>query len=218
MNKKTTSAIIYEYIVNNYDKRTPIFVKDIYCYFININRNTIRAIFRRLTAKELIVRITDGIYALPSKDSLFGKPIVYMEDVIRNKYIGVGNNIFGYISGINFANQLGLTTQTASVETIISNKVAKKRRLIKLRNIRLIINATRIEVNSTNYKLLQVLDLLVDFQTYSEVNLKKAKTVILGYLSKLKLDEVGIEKIVSTYPRAAQIKFYKMGGQYVVQQ
>lgn len=216
MKKKSTSSEIYDYILNNYSLDEPILIKEVSEIFPTINTNTIRSIFSRLKDNGLVVMIDSGIYALLNNNSVLSKPKVYTSDIIKKKYIGDDMNTIGYRTGINFANQLGLTTQTASVDFIVSNAVSKKRREIKIKNNRLIVDAPRVEVNSDNFKLLQILDLLNEFSSLSEVDLKTAKTRILEYLSKIELDESELEKIVSSYPLRAQVNFYKIGGQNAI--
>lgn len=218
MKKKSLNKKIYNYILKNYKLNTPIIIKDIYKVFLDMNKNTVRSIFSRLEDKELLIKIENGIYALPNTMSILGKPAVYISDVIEKKYIRGEDCIIGYRTGINFANKLGLTTQTASVDSIISNAVSKKKREIKINNNRLIVNAPRIEVNNNNYKLLQVLDLLNDFNLFSEIDLKNAKTKILDYIANIIITEDELENIVSIYPLEAQVKFYKIGGQYAITQ
>lgn len=219
MKSKKTKDIILDYILNNYDKKTPIFVKDIYKKFPDISEGTIRSLFKRLSESKQLEKINNGVYSLPNKDSILGKPSVYVSDVIQKKYIinDLGRRI-GYESGINFANKLGLTSQTASVSTIYSNQVSNKKRETKLKNNRLIVNAPRVLVNNKNYKLLQVLDLLNNFDKYSEYDLKTSSKKILNFISTIDLDEDIVEDIVSAYPLEAQVKFYKIGGLYAITQ
>lgn len=99
------------------------------------------------------------------------------------------------------------------MDFIVSNAVSKKKREIKIKNNRLIVDAPRVKVNSGNFKLLQILDLLNEFNSLSEIDLKTAKTTILEYLSEKQLNESELEKIVSSYPLKAQVNFYKIGGQ-----
>ena len=219
MKTKKTKDIILDYILNNYDKKTPIFVKNIYKEFPNISEGTIRSIFKRFSESNQLEKISNGVYSLPNKESVLGKPSVYVNDVIQKKYIinDLGIRI-GYESGINFANKLGLTSQTASVSTIYSNQVSNKKREIKLKTNRLIVNAPRVFVNDINYKLLQVLDLLNNFDKYSEYDLKKSTKKIIEFISTIDLDEDTVEDIVSVYPLEAQVKFYKIGGLYAITQ
>lgn len=64
--------------------------------------------------------------------------------------------------------------------------------------------------------MLQILDLLNDYNTLCEVDLKTARINIIKYISELNLDSNELEKIVSIYPLEAQVRFYKIGGQYAV--
>jgi hypothetical protein len=205
--------IILEYIKNNYDNKTPIFVNDIYKEFTEISEGTIRSLFKRFSDAGVLEKVDNGVYALPNKESVLGKATVYASNVIENKYIRneKGQRI-GYISGINFSNQIGLTSQTASVNTIYSNNVSNKKRMTTLKNSRLIINAPRVKVTDENYKLLQILDLLNEFEKLSEQDLKTASNKILEFLEKIKLKKEEVELIVSKYPLEAQVKFYKIGG------
>lgn len=216
MKSKKTNTNLYEFILEEYSFNDPILLRDLYASFSEINKNTIRSILKRLNENEKVIKIEDGVYALPNPNSIMGKPTVYTSDIIKKKYIGDDRLIIGYKSGLNFANKLGLTTQTASVETIISNAVSNKKREIKLKNRRLIIDAPRYKVTNENYRLLQVLDLLNEFERMSEIDLKSASKKLLNYISGLRLDEDKVEMIVSSYPLEAQVRFYKIGGQYAV--
>lgn len=211
--KNTLSRQVYTFIKNNYSLQTPVLIQDIYTFFSDVNPSTIRTIFKRLVDNELLVKIRSGVYAVPNKDSLMGESTVYISDVIKRKYLGE-DRIIGYRSGLNFANYLGLTKQTASVDFIISNKVSNKKREVTLNKNRLILNGPKVKVTSYNYKLLQIMDLLNNFEKLSEIDLKASKEIILDYLSTTNLKEEEIEEIVSRYPLKAQVKFYKIGGHH----
>ena len=135
------------------------------------------------------------------------------EDAINKKYIKPEDgNVIGYRSGFYIANALRLTTQTSSDLVIYSNEVSKKKRTIKVKNIRVVINQARVTVTNENYKLLQVLDLLVDFKKFSEHSLIESEKIICNYLNGLCLSSEEIENIVDAYPKDSQIQFYKLGG------
>ena len=156
---------------------------------------------------------------MPNPNRVLKSHVVNISKVVEQTYLKDNeNNIIGYRSGINFANQIGLTSQTASVEVVYSNNVSNRKREIKLNKSRLIINAPRIEVTNKNYKLLQILDLLTEFEKYSEYDLKQVESKILSYLSGIKLSSDKLERIVEAYPLAAQVKFYKIGGANVITQ
>lgn len=206
---------LYSYINEKFNINQPIIVKELYSIFPDIKRTTIRSIIKVLCDRQLLEKISDGIYALTNPNSILGKSSVYVSDVIDNKYLFNSEGIrVGYESGINFSNRLGLTTQTASLIEVRSNAVADKKREIKIKNRYIIINKSKYEVNARNYKLLQVLDLLANFDTWSEYNIEEAKKKIFIYLEGLELSRKEIEDIVSKYSLEAQVKFYKMGANY----
>lgn len=208
-----TNKQILNYIKENYDYESPIFLNEVYKSLPSINGNTIRSTFKRLFDKGRIIKIKNGIYALSNQEDSTTKPIVYASKIIEEKYIFDSNgDRVGYKTGINFSNELGLTSQIASVETIYSNNVSNKKRMIKVKNNRIIINSPRVKVTNNNYKLLQVLDLLNDFDRYSEIELNKASARIMKVLKTVNLDQNEIEKVVSVYPLKAQVNFYKLGG------
>jgi len=203
---------IYDYIVDTFEYSQPFFLKDLYSRFSKDKPGTIRQAVRRLCDDKKITRVINGVYILPNPERLLKNPYVKISNVIEQKYLlGEENEIIGYRSGINFFNQIGLTTQTASVETIFSNSVSNKKRNVYLNNNGIIVNAPRIEVNSKNYKLLQVLDLLTSFEQYSEYDLYQAIPKIEAYLSDVSLSVNDVDEIVSKYPLVAQVKFYKAG-------
>ncbi len=210
---------IYMFIKNNYKASQPFFLKDLYAQFPDINEGTIRESIRRLLNEEKILKAKNGVYELPNPNRVLKSHVVNTANVVEQTYIKDNkNNIIGYRSGINFANMLGLTSQTASVEVVYSNVVSNRKREIKLNKSRLIINAPRVEVTNKNYKLLQVLDLLTEFEKYSEYDLKQVESKILSYISNIKLSYGELESIVEAYPLTAQVKFYKIGGANVITQ
>lgn len=210
---------IYDFINNSYKSGQPFFLKDLYKQFPEINEGTIRESIRRLINEEKIMRARNGVYELPNPNRVLKSHVVNISKVIEQMYLkDKEDNLIGYRSGINFANQLGLTSQTASVEVVYSNAVSNRKREIKLNKSRLIINAPRIKVTNKNYKLLQVLDILTEFEKYSEYDLKQAESKLLSYISGIKLSYIELESIVEAYPLAAQVKFYKIGGANVITQ
>lgn len=204
---------IFEYIKKKYNYDEPIQLSELYLNLPKMKEGTIRQVIKRLLTEEKIYKIKNGVYTIPNPDRILNKPSSNIRKVIEDTYIidEKGNRV-GYISGINFANSLGLTTQTASKEIIYSNLVANKKREISIKNTKIIINAPRVKVTNENYKLLQVLDLLNDFERYSEYSLKEAKEFIFSFLNKLNMSLEEVELIVDKYPLVAQVNFYKIGG------
>lgn len=219
MENQKKKDLVLEYLKTSYDNKSPIFVNEIYEALPGINKATIRSVIKRSSESGVLEKVNHGVYALPNENSVLGKATVFVSDIIMNKYIvNESGERVGYLSGINFSNQIGLTSQTASIPTIYSNNVSNKKRITKLGNTRLIVNAPRVEVTDGNYKLLQVLDLLNGFDTYSEYDLKSSSDRICKFLSDIDLQEDEVERIVSKYPLGAQVRFYKIGGNHAITQ
>ncbi len=122
---------IYDFIKNSYKSSQPFFLKDLYKQFPKINEGTIRESIRRLINKEKIMKARNGVYELPNPNRVLKSHVVNVSKLIEQTYLrDKEDNLIGYRSGINFANQLGLTSQTASVEVIYSNAVSNRKREI----------------------------------------------------------------------------------------
>lgn len=204
---------LYEYIEKTYEFNEPFLLNELYDVFPNIKQGTIRESIRRLYEQEKIIKSKNGVYGLPNPNRILKTAVMNSEDAVNKKYIkSEDGNIIGYRSGFYIANALRLTTQTSSDLVIYSNEVSKKKRTISIKNMRVIINQARVKVTNNNYKLLQILDLFVDYKKFSEYTLGESKKMISNYLDGLNLSKEEIEHIVDVYPKDAQIQFYKMGG------
>jgi len=203
---------IYTYIRENYKPGKSILLTQIVEQFASIRSGTIKETLRRLYLQGTLLRIKPGLYQLPSDEVPLVLQTGSVIDAIETLYlIDEKNSPVGYLSGINFANKLGLTTQTAAADYIISNNVANKKREIKINNIRFIINRSRYEVNRENYKLLQVLDLLPNLKQYSDFTYDESLKEIKKYLRDVKIPLDKMTDIVGRYPEKAQLLFYQAG-------
>lgn len=213
MKKRTIIDRLYDYLDNTYGYNKPVFLKDLYDAFPGVKEGTIRESLRRLVNSKKLIKSQNGVFGLPDPNRVLKTPVLSAEDSFNKKYIRKDDGaIVGYRSGFYIANALRLTTQTASIIEIYSNEVSKKRRMIKIKNARAIINKPRVIVSNSNYKLLQILDILNDFDKYSEYSLEESKNIFFEYLNGIKLSKTEIENIVAEYPKDAQIRFYKIGG------
>ncbi len=197
----------------------PFLLKNLYRQFPDVKDGTIREMMRRLVGERKVIKIKNGLYFLPNPERVLQSYAVNVMNIIDSVYLKNQDNEFvGYRSGINFANQLGLTSQTASVEVIYSNNVSTRKREIKIQNNRLMINAPRVKITNQNYKLLQLLDLLTDFEKISEYELDQVQSKLLAYIKAIQISTIELNRIVEAYPLAAQVKFYKLGAVNVITQ
>lgn len=212
MEKKTIVNELYNYLEDVCGYNKPILLTQIYDAFPSIKQGTIREYIRRFIANEKLIKIKNGVYGLPDPGRVLKKPAINFDEAINKKYIVDNEGLtIGYRSGFYIANVLRLTTQTPSILVIYSNAVSRKKRIIKIKNSKIIINQSRVIVSNENYKLLQVLDILNNFDKFSEFPLESTKNIFAKHLDGLELTKNEIEKIVDAYPKDAQINFYKLG-------
>lgn len=201
---------VYDFIVEKYGYNEPIFTSDLKKE-LDINPNTFRQVVKRLSDKGLITKVEKGIYFIPNKNSVLKKPKLSVEKIIGKKFLNKENVIIGYKTGINFANMLGLTSQTASIPTIVTNNTAANKREVAYYNKRIIVRKPKAEITAQNYKLFQVLDLIKDFDRYSEEPLEQAKGKIIDYLKDVTINENEFKKYLNSYPPKTRLKLYESG-------
>ncbi len=212
-------AMIEEYIINNYELSEPIEQKELYKVFSNIKPITIRQTLRRLADNGMIIRSKNmaGVYFLPNPTRVLSSYNMDFRKYIEQKYLRDSHgNVAGYESGFSIANYLGLTNQVPSVTHIYSNNVGDRKREIEIDNRRFVINTPKIDVTSKNYKFLQILDLITNYDRYSEYPIQKALRIFENYLVDLSLSNEEINQILSCYPIKTQLNYYKMEVDHVI--
>lgn len=146
--------------VNKYNIGTPIYSKDICEYVLALyytNVNVINEYINRYEEKhDDFIRYRKGIYYRAVKTP-FGFSKIDYNKLINDLYLCNIDQIYGYISGPTLANKIGLTTQIAKEDYIVTNN---NRVVSDIDNIKLI--KPPVAVTKDNYKILQVLDLLLN--------------------------------------------------------
>ena len=190
--------VLYEYLIETYGENEPIFVAEI--AYADMSENNIRQQIKKLTDGGLLKRYDTGIYFIPKKSIFKSGTQLSMNKVIEKKYLQDKNNRCGYISGIAFANQLGITTQVSMACEIVTNKATNERREIKLANSRVIIRRPRVPVDEKNYRLLQFLDLMKDIDSYAEITGAELNKCLCEYMKAISIRFADLEKYLRYYP------------------
>ena len=158
--------MVLEYINKN-EKGIPIFIEEIKEYIIKFYNekdkekvfNNVKAILNRMNKEGIIETAYKGIYYIPT-ENIFGKMLLGNRQIIRYKYImDKKGNIKGYITGAKLFNEAHLTTQVPNVIDIATNE-CKNFNKYENKNLNVIIRKPKIEINSENYKYLQLFDLI----------------------------------------------------------
>lgn len=190
--------MLFEYLKETYGENEPIFVADI--EYNGMSDNYIRQQVKKLTDAGLLKRYDTGIYFIPQKSIFKSGTQLSMNRVIERKYLQDKNERCGYVSGVAFANQLGITTQVSMICEVVTNKATNDRREITLANSRVIVRRPRTPVNEQNYRILQFLDLMKDIDYFAEVTGEELQKCLCEYLEANSIRFADLEKYLGYYP------------------
>ena len=123
-----------------------------------------------------------------------------VEKVLEYKYLRDKDQLCGYMSGLLFFNQMGLTTQVPMQYEIVSNKATSDYRETTLAKSRIIIRSPKIPVTKDNYTALQFLDMLKDVDIYSEISGKELQERLFKYMRAVNLKISDLEPYFIYYP------------------
>ena len=196
--KEKPMSTLYEYLLANYNPNEPIFLTDI--KIDNKSNTNIRQQFKRLTDTGKIKRFDNGIYFLPKKTIFKSGSQLDPVKVLESKYLKDRNQRNGYLSGLMFFNQLGLTTQVPMTYEVVSNKATTSYREISLGKSKVIVRKPKVPVTEANYKILQFLDMLKDIDLYAELSKNQLQERLRKYLIDAKLKISDMEPYFSYYP------------------
>lgn len=199
--------MLYEYLLNTYGVNEPIFIANI--KYNDMTSGNIRLQIKKLTDKGLLKRYDTGIYFIPKKSIFKSGAQLSFNQVIEKKYLETEKQRCGYISGVAFANQLGLTTQVAMVCEVVTNKATLDYRETKLAKSKVIIRRPRIPVTEQNYKQLQFLDLVKDIDFLAETEGDELKSQLLSYMQKNGIKFADLEQFLPYYPVYIYKNLYK---------
>lgn len=202
---------VYEIIMKEYGYDEPVFTKDLKG-LLDISDVALRQNLKRLSDRGALIRVGNGVFYVPREKSVLKGSRVNLEKVITRKYIKTMNkDVIGYTTGVNFANQLGLTTQTASVTTISTNETSRVNSEVSLGKRVVKLKKPRAKVNERNYKVLQVLDLMSEYDRVSETPLEYAVDNVMGYLRNVNVTKGEFNQYLKKYPRKALENLLEMG-------
>lgn len=189
---------LYEYLLDNYKENEPIFLVDI--QIDGMTRTNVRQQIKKLADTGKVKRFDNGIYFLPKKTIFKSGSQLAPEKVLECKYLRDKDKRCGYVSGLMFFNQMGLTTQIPMMYEVVSNKATNDYRETSLAKSRVIVRKPKVPVTEKNYKMLQFLDMLKDVDVYSEVTGKQLQDRLYPYMDDANLSISEMEPYFSYYP------------------
>lgn len=189
---------LYEYLLENYKQNEPIFLAEL--QIEGMSRVNLRQQIKKLTDSGRLKRFDNGVYFLPKKTIFKSGSQLPPEKVLECKYLRDKDERCGYVSGLLFFNQMGLTTQVPMLYEVVSNKATNEYRETSLAKSRVVVRKPKVPVTESNYKTLQFLDLLKDVDVYSEVTGKPLQERLYKYMSDAGLSLTEMEPYFSYYP------------------
>ena len=189
---------LYGYLLDNYKENEPIFLADL--QVDGMTRTNVRQQIKKLTDTGKVKRFDNGIYFLPKKTIFKSGSQLAPEKVLECKYLRDKDERCGYVSGLMFFNQMGLTTQVPMMYEVVSNKATNDYRETSLAKSRVIVRKPKVPVTEKNYKALQFLDMLKDVDVYSEVTGKPLQDRLYRYMDDANLSILEMEPYFAYYP------------------
>lgn len=201
--------VVYEYLRKNYSENEPIFLSDV--RIPDMKDVSIRQQFKKLTVDGRLKRFDTGIYYLPKESMFRSGSMLSVDEVIKRKYLMDGQEQCGYISGILFANRLGITTQVPMVYEVYTNKATTDYRETELANVRVILKKPYVTIDDQNASSLQFLDLLKEIADISEIEGTELTDRLLDYMRKKKISFDSLKEYLSYYPERIYKNMYEVG-------
>ncbi len=152
-----------------------------------------------------------GIYFIPKQTMFKFGSMISRDAVIQKKYLKDGDITCGYISGIMFANKIGLTTQVPTAYEVVTNRATSDYRETSLASVKVILRKPKVTITKENYRILQLLDLLKDIDSITEVEGDRLKKRMLGYMKEMMLTFPMLEPYLVYYPDRLYRNMYEAG-------
>ena len=197
------------YLMENYGYNEPIFIKEL--SIDGLSQNAVRQSVKRLTAIGFLERYDNGIYYIPRFVGLLGKSYLDPTEVIMRKYVENKSDKYGYVTGLSFANQLGLTTQMPAMIEIVTNRESTNGRIITLGNQRVRVKSSPIIVSESNAELLQLLDSVGQAERYTELTIKETIDKLILYIRKKQFTKGQLSEVTSALTEATAKKMIEWG-------
>lgn len=199
--------MLLEYLQKNYKVNEPIFISDI---DLPVTDTNLRQMFKVLCDSGQIYRYETGIYYMKGNTRLKGGVPLSASKVARYKYIARNDQVNGYYSGYTFANLLGLTTQVPYTIEIVSNGASAKCREVSVKNQKIMLRKPRTQINKENVDVLQLLDLLKDFEQYVDEDMVVATGIISSYIKKNGMKRSDVDEYITLFPDRVYKYIYEM--------
>lgn len=199
--------MLYDYIVNNYDKDEPIFLSEL----PGNSRDYVRQEMKQLADEGKVERLYNGVYYLSYMTILGTKGRVSVDKLVEKKYISYQGKVSGYITGIQLANMYGFTTQNPACIEVCSNEATTKQRKLDIDGRKVIVYKPLAEINKENKSALQFLDLMSTIDKYSELSGEELEKKLKEFVRAVNVDFMKVKEYISLFPDRVFRNIYQGG-------
>ena len=199
--------MLYDYIVNNYDKDEPIFLSEL----PGNSRDYVRQEMKQLADEGKVERLYNGVYYLSYMTILGIKGRVSIDKLVEKKYISYQGKVSGYITGIQLANMYGFTTQNPACIEVCSNEATTKQRKLDIDGRKVIVYKPLAEINKENKSALQFLDLMSSIDKYSELSGEELEKKLKEFVRAVNVDFMKVKEYISLFPDRVFRNIYQGG-------
>lgn len=201
--------MLFDYLLGRYGENAPIFVSDI-C-IEGVSNNTLRQQVKKLADAGKLKRFDTGVYFIPGESIFKSGAMISPTQVIEHKYLKDMESVCGYMSGLQFANQIGLTTQVPMVYEIVSNKATRDYREVEIGKTKVLLRKPRTKITDDNFKVLQFLDLMKEIDSVSELEGQQLTKRLLAYMRASGVMFKEMERYFPLYPNKLYKNLYETG-------
>lgn len=201
--------MLKDYLMENFGYNEPIFLNDL--SVAGLSENAVRQSVKRLVAGGFLERYDSGVYYIPKKGGLLDKSYLDPSLVIIRKYVQNKFETYGYVTGISFANQLGLTTQIPAVIEVVTNRESTNGRMITVGNLKVRVKKPAVTVSDSNAELLQLLDSIGQAEKYTELPMKETIDILISYVKQKRFTKEQLSEVSSILTGATAKKMIEWG-------
>lgn len=201
--------MLKDYLMENFGYNEPIFLNDL--SVAGLSENAVRQSVKRLVAGSFLERYDSGVYYIPKKGGLLDKSYLDPSLVIIRKYVQNKFETYGYVTGISFANQLGLTTQIPAVIEVVTNRESTNGRMITVGNLKVRVKKPAVTVSDSNAELLQLLDSIGQAEKYTELPMKETIDILISYVKQKRFTKEQLSEVSSILTGATAKKMIEWG-------
>ena len=111
------------------------------------------------------------------------------------KYVQNKSDKYGYVTGLSFANELGLTIQMPAIIEVVTNREATNGRMVMVGNQKVRVKKSSVPISESNAELLQLLDAIGQAEKYTELTIKETIEKLIVYMRKKRFTQKQLSEV-----------------------